>query len=156
MGCSRKEKDGVMLGMAVGAQTQEQDCPCRSRARQVAVEAVVPHGPAVRIPGFHPGSPGSTPGVGNQLCFILCLFWGSPGQGRCWSAGAGPAKAAKVGRDGVWDGEGRLRDREKVRGEFNCCLGRSRWDGRWGQALPGAHSGRTRARVVPLNNFITK
>lgn len=54
-------------------------CPCRSGARQVAEAGVVPHGLAVRIPGFHPGSPGSTPGVGKRLCFVLCLFWGSLG-----------------------------------------------------------------------------
>lgn len=38
-----------------------------------------PHGLAVRISGFHPGSPGSTPGVGNPLVFhmvpVLGLLW---------------------------------------------------------------------------------
>ena len=29
---------------------------------------VVPYGLAVRIPGFHPGGPGSTPGMGMLLC----------------------------------------------------------------------------------------
>ena len=39
-------------------------CPHSSEAGWVTGAAVVPHGLAVRIPGFHPGSPGSTPGVG--------------------------------------------------------------------------------------------
>ena len=30
---------------------------------------VVPYGLAVRIPGFHPGGPGSTPGMGNCILF---------------------------------------------------------------------------------------
>lgn len=90
-----------------------------------------PHGLAVRIPGFHPGSPGSTPGVGKQLYFILCLFLGSPGQGRCWPAGMGPAQAAKVARAGAQDrgreAEGQsqvCQPREKMRGRFHCCLER--------------------------------
>ncbi len=28
---------------------------------------MVPYGLAVRIPGFHPGDPGSTPGVGSSV-----------------------------------------------------------------------------------------
>lgn len=49
---------------------------CRDAARQeVAVAGrhfyqAVPHGLAVRIPGFHPGGPGSTPGVGKR-CFLF-------------------------------------------------------------------------------------
>ena len=41
-----------------------------------------PHSPTVRIPGFHPGDPGSTPGVGAgghsalQLCRLVALFGG--------------------------------------------------------------------------------
>ena len=31
----------------------------------------VPYGLAVRIPGFHPGGPGSTPGMGSSAC--LCF-----------------------------------------------------------------------------------
>lgn len=31
--------------------------------------AVLPYGLAVRIPGFHPGGPGSTPGMGNARDF---------------------------------------------------------------------------------------
>ena len=30
----------------------------------------IPYGLAVRIPGFHPGGPGSTPGMG-MICFIF-------------------------------------------------------------------------------------
>ena len=38
---------------------------------QVFSYQVVPYGLAVRIPGFHPGGPGSTPGMGISkfLCF---------------------------------------------------------------------------------------
>ena len=32
---------------------------------------IVPYGLAVRIPGFHPGGPGSTPGMGTSL-FLFC------------------------------------------------------------------------------------
>ena len=45
---------------------------------------VVPYGLAVRIPGFHPGGPGSTPGMGILLsdfassdmirCFMFCFI----------------------------------------------------------------------------------
>ena len=40
---------------------------------------VVPYGLAVRIPGFHPGGPGSTPGMGisnffHQLTWLDALF----------------------------------------------------------------------------------
>ncbi len=31
---------------------------------------IVPYGLAVRIPGFHPGGPGSTPGMGST---VLCV-----------------------------------------------------------------------------------
>lgn len=34
----------------------------------------LPHGLAVRIPGFHPGGPGSTPGMGTRLLFFRCLL----------------------------------------------------------------------------------
>lgn len=32
-------------------------------------QKVFPYGLAVRIPGFHPGGPGSTPGMGNARPF---------------------------------------------------------------------------------------
>ena len=39
---------------------------------------LIPFGLVVRIPGFHPGGPGSIPGVGKLLLFFffshLCLF----------------------------------------------------------------------------------
>ena len=31
----------------------------------------LPYGLAVRIPGFHPGGPGSTPGMGTTTCFCF-------------------------------------------------------------------------------------
>ena len=31
----------------------------------------VPYGLAVRIPGFHPGGPGSTPGMGTACYFLF-------------------------------------------------------------------------------------
>ena len=33
----------------------------------------IPYGLAVRIPGFHPGGPGSTPGMGRYLYIFLYL-----------------------------------------------------------------------------------
>ena len=32
----------------------------------------IPYGLAVRIPGFHPGGPGSTPGMGTQNEIFFC------------------------------------------------------------------------------------
>ena len=32
---------------------------------------IIPHGLVARIPGFHPGGPGSIPGVGGQLFFLF-------------------------------------------------------------------------------------
>ena len=32
----------------------------------------IPYGLAVRIPGFHPGGPGSTPGMGTQFLYCKC------------------------------------------------------------------------------------
>ena len=32
---------------------------------------VIPYGLAVRIPGFHPGGPGSTPGMGTFFLFFF-------------------------------------------------------------------------------------
>ena len=39
-----------------------------------------PYGLAVRIPGFHPGGPGSTPGMGitRQFFFYLFFFFAGP------------------------------------------------------------------------------
>ncbi len=37
----------------------------------------VPYGLAVRIPGFHPGGPGSTPGMGTTL-FVPYMPWVIP------------------------------------------------------------------------------
>ena len=34
----------------------------------------VPHGLTARISGFHPGGPGSTPGVGKEIIFDLWNF----------------------------------------------------------------------------------
>ena len=31
----------------------------------------IPYGLAVRIPGFHPGGPGSTPGMGTPYVFVF-------------------------------------------------------------------------------------
>ena len=44
---------------------------CKSRQQ-------IPYGLAVRIPGFHPGGPGSTPGIGKDsfspfLLFLACV-----------------------------------------------------------------------------------
>ena len=33
-----------------------------------------PYGLAVRIPGFHPGGPGSTPGMGITMSFSFSFF----------------------------------------------------------------------------------
>ena len=33
-----------------------------------------PYGLAVRIPGFHPGGPGSTPGMG-RICVLFFFFF---------------------------------------------------------------------------------
>ena len=35
----------------------------------------IPYGLAVRIPGFHPGGPGSTPGMGTAALFLCFLFF---------------------------------------------------------------------------------
>ena len=35
------------------------------------LESILPRGLTARISGFHPGGPGSTPGVGNLLFFIF-------------------------------------------------------------------------------------
>ena len=35
----------------------------------------IPYGLAVRIPGFHPGGPGSTPGMGTAASFFFFLFF---------------------------------------------------------------------------------
>ena len=34
----------------------------------------IPYGLAVRIPGFHPGGPGSTPGMGTRFLSVQTLF----------------------------------------------------------------------------------
>ena len=34
----------------------------------------IPYGLAVRIPGFHPGSPGSTPGMGKTIVVFTIIF----------------------------------------------------------------------------------
>ena len=34
----------------------------------------IPYGLAVRIPGFHPGGPGSTPGMGTAVSFCVSFF----------------------------------------------------------------------------------
>lgn len=48
---------------------------------------VFPYGLAVRIPGFHPGGPGSTPGMGIALLFISLL---SSARAMCYHQRAGP------------------------------------------------------------------
>lgn len=80
-------------------------CPCRSGARQVAEAAVVPHGLAVRIPGFHPGSPGSTPGVGKAVVFCIEPVLGLPGMRKtggvtCWSRSSAGCQG---GQGRTWD-----------------------------------------------------
>ena len=39
-----------------------------------ALLSSIPRGLMARIPGFHPGGPGSIPGVGVQSFFIPCLL----------------------------------------------------------------------------------
>ena len=34
----------------------------------------IPYGLAVRIPGFHPGGPGSTPGMGKTIVVFTVIF----------------------------------------------------------------------------------
>ena len=34
----------------------------------------IPYGLAVRIPGFHPGGPGSTPGMGTHFLSVQTMF----------------------------------------------------------------------------------
>ena len=34
----------------------------------------IPYGLAVRIPGFHPGGPGSTPGMGKTIVVFIIIF----------------------------------------------------------------------------------
>ena len=34
----------------------------------------IPYGLAVRIPGFHPGGPGSTPGMGKTIVVFTIIF----------------------------------------------------------------------------------
>ena len=34
----------------------------------------IPYGLAVRIPGFHPGGPGSTPGMGKMIVVFTIIF----------------------------------------------------------------------------------
>ena len=43
-------------------------CHSRCDSGEEALRSVLPYGLAVRIPGFHPGGPGSTPGVGRHFC----------------------------------------------------------------------------------------
>ena len=38
------------------------------------IKYVIPYGLAVRIPGFHPGGPGSTPGMGTFVVVVLLLL----------------------------------------------------------------------------------
>ena len=38
-------------------------------------KTAIPRGLTARISGFHPGGPGSTPGVGNLFCDFPCLTW---------------------------------------------------------------------------------
>ena len=33
-----------------------------------------PYGQAIRIPGFHPGGQGSTPGMGNTIVVFVAIF----------------------------------------------------------------------------------
>ena len=40
-----------------------------------APHSVLPYGLVVRIPGFHPGGPGSIPGVGTYFCLIIVSFF---------------------------------------------------------------------------------
>ena len=35
------------------------------------IVSCIPYGLAVRIPGFHPGGPGSTPGMGTHNIFLF-------------------------------------------------------------------------------------
>ncbi len=46
---------------------------------------MVPYGLAVRIPGFHPGDPGSTPGVGSSVLVCVCIHC----RGMCGPFGGG-------------------------------------------------------------------
>lgn len=71
-GGQRGRRQAVQTGGRAGRRR------CRDAARQEVGVAgrhfyqAVPHGLAVRIPGFHPGGPGSTPGVGREVS-----FWGA-------------------------------------------------------------------------------
>ena len=41
----------------------------------VEIVCDLPYGLAVRIPGFHPGGPGSTPGMGTLYLFFLNMYF---------------------------------------------------------------------------------
>lgn len=69
-----KQKEGLALGVSAGFSRAR--CAYGLRTEQGGHPNVLPHGLAVRISGFHPGSPGSTPGVGNYLmCCVLGHHW---------------------------------------------------------------------------------
>ena len=42
-----------------------------------------PYGLAVRIPGFHPGGPGSTPGMGKAVLVFTAIFDDDDGNFIC-------------------------------------------------------------------------
>ena len=50
---------------------------CMHKVRNInKTKRLFPYGLAVRIPGFHPGGPGSTPGMGTPNYFLLYSFIG--------------------------------------------------------------------------------
>ena len=48
-------------------------CWCETNENRKITLREIPYGLAVRIPGFHPGGPGSTPGMGKKRFFSFCF-----------------------------------------------------------------------------------
>ena len=53
--------------------SQSLGCWCDTNENRKTTFGEIPYGLAVRIPGFHPGGPGSTPGMGKDAFFLFCF-----------------------------------------------------------------------------------
>ena len=69
----KKEINRNFLTLAITSTCTSQSlgCWCATNENRKITFGEIPYGLAVRIPGFHPGGPGSTPGMGKNAFFIL-------------------------------------------------------------------------------------